>query len=489
MEIKQNIESIPSHSGSPIWSKLEKLAFRFAFIFFLLLIVPLQSKWYERLFKIDSFYELLSILSGSRTSFIEIESESGKWGAASYASWGIALLIAGIGTAIWTIISRNSKRQQYNALYYWLRVIVRYRIAVGLIAFGYIKFFPMQMPFPSVSNLNTDLGDYATFKLYWQVVGLSVWYQIFLGALEIVAGILLFFRATTALGAIITAGVLYNIAHANIAYDGAVHVYSSYFVLLSLFLLVQYAPNIWKLFVKKESITPNYYYPKLKEKNKKIIFYSIKYAFIFSFVFIYGYYRYNLHYNEGRLKEPVVPGLANAEGYYSVSSFTINGDTLAYSPLDSIRWNDAIFERYSTLVFKVDKAIDINLANGGPTTADLFKDYEFTGRSGGKTYLYYETDSINKTLYLVNKNQEFSKKFIKKFDKEDNQINLKKLYNTTYRDSIGILKWKYERPQKNRIVLSGKDQEKNAIHVVLDKLDRKYTVGEEWHSEIRKYVY
>ena len=149
MEIKQNIESVPSHSGSPIWSKLEKVAFRFAFIFFLLLIVPLQSKWYERLFKIDSFYELLSILSGSRTSFIEIESESGKWGAASYASWGIALLIAGIGTAIWTIISRNSKRQQYNALYYWLRVIVRYRIAVGLIAFGYIKFFPMQMPFPS----------------------------------------------------------------------------------------------------------------------------------------------------------------------------------------------------------------------------------------------------------------------------------------------------------------------------------------------------
>ncbi|KDN55893.1 hypothetical protein [Flavobacterium seoulense] len=489
MEIKQNIESVSSHSGSPIWSKLEKISFRFAFIFFLLLIVPLQSKWYERLFEIDSFYDLLSILSGSRTGFIEIESESGKWGAASYASWGIALLIAGIGTAIWTIISRNSKRQQYNELYYWLRVIVRYRIAVGLIAFGYIKFFPMQMPFPSVSNLNTDLGDYASFKLYWQVVGLSVWYQIFLGALEIVAGILLFFRATTALGAIITAGVLYNIAHANLAYDGAVHVYSSYFVLLSLFLLVQYAPNIWKLLVKKQSITPNYYYPKLKDRNKKIVFYSVKYAFIFSFVFIYGYYRYNLHYNEGRLKEPVVPGLANAEGYYSVSSFTINGDTLAYSPLDSIRWNDAVFERYSTLVFKVDKALDINLANGGPTTADLFKDYEFTGRSGGKTYLYYETDSINKTLYLVNKNQEFSKKFIKKFDKKDNEINLKKLYTTTYRDSIGILKWKYDRPQKNRIVLSGKDHEKNSIQVVLDKLDRKYTVGKEWHSEIHKYVY
>ena len=33
-----------------------------------------------------------------------------------------------------------------------------------------------------------------------QSVGVSVWYQIFLGALEIGAGILMFFRATTALG-------------------------------------------------------------------------------------------------------------------------------------------------------------------------------------------------------------------------------------------------------------------------------------------------
>nr|WP_068890949.1 hypothetical protein [Pedobacter panaciterrae] len=488
MGIKQNIEAEAIYSGSLAWSKFEKISFRFAFVFFLLIIVPLEWKWYERLFDIDSFYSLLSLLAGYRVSFVEIASDSGRWGLASYASWGIAFLIAGVSATIWTILSRKSKRKEYNVLYYWLRVIVRYRVAVGLIAFGYIKFYPMQMPFPSVSNLNTDLGDYAAFKLYWQAVGLSAGYQIFLGSLEIGAGILMFFRRTTAFGAVINAGVLYNIAHANIAYDGAVHVYSSYFVILSLFILVQYIPYIWKLFVKNEAVKPNYYYPKVDTKTKKYIFYGLKYAFIFSFVFVYGYNRYDAHYNKGRLKEPVVPGLSHAEGYYSVSKFALNGDTLAYSPLDSVRWNDAALERYSTLVYKVNSAINIDLGNGVPVTGDLFKTYEFTGRAGGKTYLYYEIDSLANTLYLVNKNQKFSKKIRDKLDK-DNEINLKKLYRTAIRDSIGIMKWDYKRPAQDRIVLSGTDNEKNNIYVVLDKLKKTYPIGNGWYSHNNKYTY
>src|SRR5690606_15888011 len=124
-------------------------------------------EWYQRLYAAETFYDVLSAAAGTRLNFIHIPTESGRWGAASFASWGLAALIALLVAAIWTILSRNSKRREYNVLYYWLRVIVRYRIALGLIAFGYIKFFPMQMPFPSISNLNTEFGDYAPFKLYW----------------------------------------------------------------------------------------------------------------------------------------------------------------------------------------------------------------------------------------------------------------------------------------------------------------------------------
>lgn len=489
MGVSKNIKTGEENTNVSLWSYLEKVAFRIAFVFFFLLIIPLQGEWYTRLFNSKSVYDVLSaIAGGSRFGLIQITSESGKWGFASYASWWLALLISVVGAAIWTILSRNSKRKNYNALYYWLRVFVRYRIAIGLIAFGFIKFFPIQMPFPSVANLNTEIGDYAPFKLYWQIVGVSYKYQIFLGFLEIAAGTLLFFRSTIALGAIINAGVLFNIAHANLAYDGAVHVYSSYFVLLSLFLLLQYFPNIWKLFIKGEAVSPNYYHPNINTSLKKYVFYGGKYVFIFFFLFVYGAYRYNNFYNGGRLKDPVIPGLAGSAGHYDVSTFALNGDTLKYSPQDSLRWHDAAFERYSTFGYKVNKPFDINIGNGGTASADLLKVYELTGRAGGRTYYYYEIDSTENKLYLVDKNQEFTIEQKKRFDK-GNDIGLKALYKTTTGKELQILAWNYTRPTKNRIVITGVDINKNAIYAVLDRQKEHYLIGEEWYLENNKYTY
>src|SRR5690606_27263614 len=346
------------------WTKLEKIAFRFAFIFFLLLIIPIKWSWYERLFAVDGLYEFLNTIASYRVNLLHIDTESGRWGFASYATWGFVGLISAIGAAIWTILAGNSGRQDYWVLHYWLTVIIRYRIAIGLIAFGFVKFFPMQMPFPSVSNLNTAIGDYAAFKLYWQIVGVSASYESFLGFLEITAGTLMLFRATTVLGAIINAGVLFNIAHANLGYDGGVHVYASYFVLLSAFVLLQYVPDIWKLFIKGEIVTPRHYYPRFNKKVSKSVYVALKASLIFLFLIFYGYSRYDRFYNGGRLKEPVVSGLSGTAGLYDVSSFVLNGDTLSsYSPKHTVRWHKAIFERYSTFVFEVNKALDIDLGN------------------------------------------------------------------------------------------------------------------------------
>lgn len=484
--IKKSEENIVQ-SEVPDWSPFEKIAFRFAFIFIGLLVIPVKLSWYKELFPIKSLYDLLSKVAGYRPSFLEVASESGKWGLASFSTWGIAALIGLGGAAIWTILVRNKKIANYNLLYYWLRVITRYRVAIGIIAFGYLKLYPMQMPFPSITNLNTELGDYAQFKLYWQAVGVSLWYQIFLGLLEIGAGVLMFFRATTALGAILNAGVLYNIAHANIAYDGGVHVYSGYFVLLSAFLLVYYAPAIWKLFIKKENVKPNYYYPKLKSKGQKLAFYGSKYLFIFLFVFVYGYYRYDLHYNSARLKEPVIPGLPNAEGNYEVSSFALNGDTIPYTPQDSVRWHSAIFERYSTLAYKVHKAFKIDISNGVPQPQDILRKYELTGRAGGWRYLYYEIDSANHQIYLVDKNQEFSKKLFK--GQKDVAVGLKKLYKTAIRDSIGILKWDYKRPVNGEIIIDGLINKKDTVHIVLNKFKKDYPLGQGWYTKNNLYTY
>ncbi|WP_053003959.1 hypothetical protein [Sphingobacterium sp. Ag1] len=485
----QYLESTPTSQQGQGWKYWEKVGFRFTFIFFILMVVPLDGDWYEKVFKPDSLYDwMATIAGGSRTGWIEIDSESGKWGFASYTSWWLNGVIAVLGASIWTILARNSKVQRYDALYYWLRVLVRYRIALGLIAFGFIKFFPMQMPFPSLANLNTDIGEYAPFKLYWQIVGVSYKYEIFLGFLEIAAGSLLFFRPTVVIGAIINAGVLFNIAHANIAYDGAVHVYSSYFVLLSLFLLLQYLPAIWKLFILREPVSTYYYVPKFLKQWNKPLYFGLKSVIVVLFIFVYGFYRYERFYDEGRLKEPVLPGLAKAAGHYEVSGFLLNGKPQPYSPADSVRWHEAFFERYSTLVYKVNKANSIDLGNGTPALNDVLKTYEFTGRAGGKNYLYYEIDSAEHALYLIDKNQKFSKEQRKKLD-EKLDVGLKALYGKAEGDSLGILKWAYERPTPEQIRLKGLDASGNNLEITLDRVKESYLTGKEWYMKNTLFTY
>src|SRR5690606_4276419 len=144
-------------SNSKEWRNPKKIAFRFVFIFFILLVFPYKWQWYVHLFSVDGLYEFLNTIASYRVNFLDIETESGRWGFASYSTWGLAALIAASGAAIWTIVDRYSPRQTYDHLYYWLLVIVRYRIAIGLIAFGFVKFFPMQMPFPSLANLSTEI--------------------------------------------------------------------------------------------------------------------------------------------------------------------------------------------------------------------------------------------------------------------------------------------------------------------------------------------
>jgi hypothetical protein len=439
------------------WTKREKVLFRIAFVFFLLLIIPLDAEWYNRLFHPKSFFWVLSSFTGYRPNFIQLKSESARFGFAGYASWFVALGISIVVALIWTYIVRKKDPQNYNKLYYWLRVVVRYRIALGIIAFGFLKFYPMQMPSPSFANLETELGDYNTYKLYWQQVGVSIWYEVVLGIVEIVGGILLFFRSTTALGAVINIGVLGNIAHANIAYDGSVHVYSSFFVLLSLFILVPYMPYIWRLLIKGEDVVPRYYYPPLNKVIKNIV----KYTFIFTFTVLYGILRYDVHYNQGYLKDPVTPGLANAAGVYHVTTFKLNGEELPYSPVDSVRWQQVILERWSTLVYKVYKPFTISLPNGDPQPKDVDRTYELAGIAGGRRFLYYKADTVKGLLFLQDK--------ARKINWDDRSKKKKEI-----KADEPQLVWHYTREGSDRIILSGYNDTKDSIYAVLDRIQVQY---------------
>jgi len=147
------------------WQEGEKLAFRFFFLYFLWQALPLDWKFYRDLFSTDwtaLHYRDVFYFSRYTPRFF---ADSPR-----FADWGVVAGIALVGTLIWSFGDR--KRRAYDALYYWLRVVVRYRLAVGLIAYGFLKFFPLQSPLPSLSHLNTHYSDFTEWKLFSLTLGI-----------------------------------------------------------------------------------------------------------------------------------------------------------------------------------------------------------------------------------------------------------------------------------------------------------------------------
>ncbi len=454
-----------TREAAPEWPSWQRVLFRIAFVFFTLLIVPLNPDYYKNLFSVSTVFDFFFALMGYRPNFVSIASDSGRWGLASYATLGVAALAAVAAGLLWTFLARNSRRKEYNELNYWLSLVVRYRIAVGIIAFGYIKLYPVQMPYPGLGTLHTNFGDFAAFKLYWHSVGVVLWYEVFLGFVEVLAGTLMLFRSTFIWGAVINAGVLYNIAHANHAYDGGVHVYSALFVVFSAYLLAQYIPSVWKLIVKEQDVQPPRYFPVYHARWKRNLATGVKYSLIFIFVVYYGYLRYDLHYVQKETKEPKTPGLANTAGYYHVSEFRLNDEVLPYSPLDSVRWHDVIFEKHSTLIYRVNRKNLLSLSNGSRQERDIDRNYELSGTAGGKRYFYYEADTTKQLLHLFDKGEE-----AKRAGGRRRKRGLGKISQPP------DLTLHYQQIGDSKIILSGINQDKDSIRVVLDKSDKQYPI-------------
>lgn len=432
------MSKITTHQPSNEWSEKEKSMFRFFFLFFVLQALPLSVDLFKTVFGFNWFHiSYADIFNLTRLSAKFIP------GADSFINWIIVAVLALAGSIAW---GRSTyKDQDYNTLYYWLRVIVRYRLAIGIIGYGVIKFFPLQAPFPSISNLNTNYGDFTDWKIFSMSLGIVPHYESFLGGVEIVAGLLLFFRRTATIGALLIVVFTGNVFISNLAYDGGEYVYSIYLIVFALFVLSFDAVRLYNLISLERPTEPNKFKPAFPGRQKTIRL-ALKTLVIFFFVFLYGLKTYS-GYRKDQYQFPRSPGLAQASGIYNVSEFRINNKELPYSATDPVRWKDVVFEKWATISIRSNRPVIIDSANYEQVfQKDQDRDYELVG-SAGRHYYSYTADTVNHTLHLENKNSHY------KGEK---------------------LELKYTRPDSTTIILSGTDQHRDSVYVVLNKLDKKY---------------
>jgi len=518
------------------WSKSQLFLFRVSFVFFLIMSIPTNPEWYNRTFALDWFHPNYRDIYDLARFLPDVpglkDYSKGFW---SYNDWFVILGISLVGGLIWSALDRT--RTEYNRLYYWLRVIIRYRAGIGMVGFGMQKVFPVQMAYPPLSILNTSFGDLTMQKLYWWEIGISPFYQVFTGFVEVGSGLLLFNRKTVFFGAVLLVAALGAVNYVNIAYDGNVHVYSTYFVLYGLFLILYYAYDIYNLQFKEQYTIPKNYDPSFRSKGWKFTRIGLKTANFLIFILLLTWLQY-LNFIYDPYNQPSTPAVKNLRGYYNVSSFTVNGKSLAFSPLDPVRWQNVAFEKWSSMSIKVNMPIpsDISGRMSDPAVRKFVGNNGFNFNSGApvrdidrtleifaanQRTFYYRADTVNQILYLQDKatgvSEKNKRRWISAESKDvlyksdwinnDAQINMfteidgidKRGQSTrrtrAYKKVVPLdslrdrMKLHYDVfSQGRRVELSGINDKGDSIRVVLDRIDKKYLLPES-KLQAGKYEY
>jgi uncharacterized membrane protein YphA (DoxX/SURF4 family) len=168
--------------------------------------------------------------------------------------WITKITLAVIVTIVWSVIDR--KRADYLWLKKLLITYTRYYLALILLSYGLFKIVPTQFSEPSARMLVQMYGESSPMGLLWNFMGYSTAYQIFGGIAEVLGAVLLLFRRTTLLGALVLVGVMTNVVMLNYCFDVPVKLASTHYLLFSIGLAVVYGKPLVNLFLRNQATEP-----------------------------------------------------------------------------------------------------------------------------------------------------------------------------------------------------------------------------------------
>jgi hypothetical protein len=221
-------------SPEPVrWSLPHRIAFRFLVVFSAIYLFPwplnLLPKTDPVVEAISNGWNAFNVWVARDVLGLAVAPESIAFNGSGdrlidWVNLAVLLFVAAVGAAVWSVIDR--RRLSYPRLAVWVRVAIRYFLAITMMSYGFAKIFKTQFPFPSGGDLAQPLGDGSPMGLLWNFMGYSTPYNWFTGGAEVLGGVLLFSRRTTTLGALVIIGVMSNVVMLNFCYDVPVKIFS-----------------------------------------------------------------------------------------------------------------------------------------------------------------------------------------------------------------------------------------------------------------------
>lgn len=400
------------------WNIYQKIAFRFACIFFILFIVLLD--WSMNSYLSYFYYEgglaqfLDAIITWTGKHLFHIQHTIiSPYDAQHndrtyiYLLYFIMAMVALSGTIIWSVLDR--KRTNYQTLYYWLTTGIRYYLAFTLFLFALEKFFKMQFSDLGLYTLTEPVGNMTPMSLAWAFFGYSYGYNVFMGIAES-AALLLLFRRTMTFGAILTLVTLANVMAVNFNYDVHAKMYPTALFVMTLFLLLPHLNRLFQFFFTSQTTSlpviqaPVFRKPWMNYSKSVLKLLLIGYFIIFS---VKDYMRFKRRDDNSDIKK-MQSGLY---GIYDVHSFVMNNDTLSNE--NPQRWNQFVIggER-ERIRLKGDSMLYMNVSVSSKEIlvySDKMdvavKEQEIYNELGLKENIYNSMDSIMAARNIKNRFQ------------------------------------------------------------------------------------
>ncbi len=246
----------------------------------------------------------------------------------------VLALVAGLA---WTFLDR--KRPNDARVHEWLRVYVRFSLAVAMIVYGAHKVFDAQFGPPGLERLLGTFGEASPMGLLWTFMGSSRAYTLFAGLAEMVGGILLVSRRTTLLGALLSIGVLVHVVLLNFCYDMPVKQFSAHLLAMAVLLILPDLRRLANFFLFNRKVEPEEMRPLFQRAwfNRAALVLRTVFIAGFSIYWLYNCYKIDVEFSGLASKTPFY-------GIWEVEEYAVNSQVRPPLITDTTRWRWLVFQ-------------------------------------------------------------------------------------------------------------------------------------------------
>jgi hypothetical protein len=241
-------------------------------------------------------------------------------------------------------------------------------------------------------------GDASPMGLLWTFMGSSKTYTIFCGAVEMVAGVMLFVPRLATLGALSAIGAMTQVFILNISYDVPVKMPSLHMLLMGVLLLAPDFPRLANFFIFNRPTEPALHTPLFPSKRANLGLLALQLALV-AILAPYDLYRSHQdgkYYPALLLKPPLY-------GVWRVDEFSVNGQVHPPALTNDFRWKLAVLDKTNYLGIQVmdgsllrpacrwdeakktltliDPKVSGEMTFRTPSTDDLVLDGQFEGQA------------------------------------------------------------------------------------------------------------